>query len=69
MFLQVIESNLQTGLVYRCRIPTAELLRNMLLPTQDFPSPTCLLDDSNSELSLSLPTKALKIRTEISLRR
>lgn len=51
MFLQVIESNLQTGLVYHCRIPTAELLRNMLLPTQDSPSPTCLLDDSDSELS------------------
>ena len=40
-------------------IPTAELLRNML-SLQDSLSPTCFLDDSDSELSLSLPKKAKK---------
>ena len=60
MFLQVIESSLYAGLVYCSGILTAELLRNMLSPVQDSLSPTCLLDDSDSKLSLSLPKKLKK---------
>ena len=41
-------------------IPTAELLRNMLSAVQDSLSPTCFLDDSDSELSLPLPKKPKK---------
>ena len=51
MFLEVIESNLELRLVYRSRLQTDEMLRNILSPLQDSPSPTCLLDDSDSELS------------------